>query len=392
MPTTRGWALLGAGLALVLLWWLLGDEELLMAAAFAIVGVGASLAYVQLHQPDVRMGRRLGTTAVHNGDTVQVTLTLHNPGSRPVRNLSVVDDVEDLGVASFEVEGIPAQTGVTATYRVLCRPRGVYRVGPVRATSSDPLGLAELPAPDGPVDQLVVYPTVEILEGFPVVRGQDPTMAASRPEHAQRGGEDFYTLREYQRGDDLRRVHWPSYARTDRLMIRQLETPWQSRALVMLDVRSDVYESDEAFETAVSGAASVITHLIRSGFDADLWAGDPHAIDASKYGAAMERLALVQPVSAIDLQSVATQIRHKGGGGALVLVTGSADRALIGVQQLLSRDYPTSVLMGASSTTPQTITGFHRLGVATVTVEPGGNWAERWMTSIGDSWDSVSAS
>jgi len=175
-------------------------------------------------------------------------------------------------------------------------------------------------------------------------------------------------------------------------MIRQLETPWQSRALVMLDVRSDVYESAEAFETAVSGAASVITHLVKSGFDADLWAGDPHAIDASKYATAMEKLALVQPITAIDLQSVATQIRHKGGGGALVLVTGSADRALIGVQQLLSRDYPTSVLMGASSTTPQTITGFHRLGVATVTVEPGGNWAERWMTSIGESWDSASAS
>lgn len=392
MPTTRGWALLGAGLALVALWWLLGDEELLLAAVFALLGVGAALAWVHLHQPALRMGRRLGSTAVHNGDTVQVTLTLHNPGSRVVRNLAVVDEVETLGVASFEIDRIDHGVGVTATYRVMCRPRGVYRVGPVRATSSDPLGLAELPARDGPVDQLVVYPTVETLSGFPIVRGQDPTMAASRPEHAQRGGEDFYTLREYQRGDDLRRIHWPSSARTDRLMIRQLETPWQSRALVLLDVRSEVYESADAFETAVSGAASVITHLVRSGFDADLWAGDPHAIDASKYGTAMERLALVEPVTNIDLQAVATRIRHRGGGGALVIVTGTADRTLISVQQLLSRDYPTSVLMGASSTTPQTLTGFHRLGVVTVTVEPGGTWAGRWMISMGEAWDTVSAS
>ena len=74
------------------------------------------------------------------------------------------------------------------------------------------------------------------------------------------------------------------------------------------------------------------------------------------------------------------------------MVTGSADRTLISVQQLLSRDYPTSVLMGASSTTPQTLTGFHRLGVTTVTVEPGETWAGRWMVAMGEAWDSVSVS
>lgn len=392
MPTTRGWALLGAGLALVVLWWLLGDEELLLAAAFFVVGTGGALAYVQLHQPGLRVGRRLGSTAVHDGDTVQVTMTLRNPEARAVRNLSVVDEVESLGVASFELAGIEAGDVATATYRVICRPRGVYRVGPSHATASDPLGLAELPAPDGPVDQLVVYPRVEPLEGFPIVRGQDPSMAASRPEHSQRGGEDFYTLREYQRGDDLRRVHWPSSARKDQLMIRQLETPWQSRALVMLDVRSQVYESDEAFETAVSGAASVVTHLVKSGFDADLWAGESSAIDASQYSAAMERLALVAPNPGIDLESAATHIRHRGGGGALVIVTGTADRTLISVQQLLSRDYPTSMLLGVSSTTPQTLVGFHRLGVGTVTVDPGGSWSEKWIKSVGESWDVASVS
>lgn len=374
-------------MALMVLWWLLGDEELLLAGAFFIVGAGAALGYVHFHEPHLRVGRRLGSTAVHDGDTVQVTLTLRNPGSRAVRNLSVVDEVETLGVATFELAGIDAGDVVTATYRVICRPRGVYRVGPSHATSSDPLGLAELPAPDGPVDQLVVYPTVETLEGFPIVRGQDPSMAASRPEHSQRGGEDFYTLREYQRGDDLRRVHWPSSARRDELMIRQLETPWQSRALVMLDVRPQVYESDEAFETAVSGAASVVTHLVKSGFDADLWAGDPTAIDARQYGAAMERLALVEPKPGIDLESAATRIRHRGGGGALVVVTGTPDRTLISVQQLLSRDYPTAMLLGVSSTTAQTLVGFHRLGVATVTVSPGDTWAEKWVRSIGETWD-----
>ena len=142
----------------------------------------------------------------------------------------------------------------------------------------------------------------------------------------------------------------------------------------------------------MSGAASVVTHLVRSGFDADLWAGDPNALDATRYAAAMEKLALVEPNSAVDLEAVATRIRQKGGGGALVIVTGTADRTLVSVQQLLTRDYPTTVLLGASSTTAQTLAGFHRLGVTTVTVAPGEQWAPAWLLSIGEAWDAASAS
>lgn len=392
MLTVRGWALLGAGLAVILLWYLLGDPELLLAGVFlSLVSVIAAL-YVRYHQPQLAIGRRLGSTTVNSGDTTTVTLLLNNRGRRPVRNITVADEVQGLGLASFEVASLLPGASASATYRVTCRPRGIYEVGPAAASTMDPLGLAELAAKPGPVDRIVVYPTVEELSGFPMTRGQDPAVNASRPEHSQRGGEDFYTLREYQRGDDLRRIHWPSSAKTEELMIRQLETPWQSRALVLLDVRPSAYESSDAFETAVSGAASVVTHLVRSGFDADLWAGDPHIIDASRYTTAMERLALVQPNPMIDVEAVASRIRQTGGGGALVLVTGLADRPLLGVQQLLSSDYRTTVLMGAATTTSQTLIGFHRAGVTTVTIEPGQDWGDSWSKAIRSSWDAVSVS
>lgn len=392
MPTIRGWALLGAGLALAILWYVFGDPELLLAGIFFLLASLVGLIYVRTHRPNLGVGRRLGSTVVHNGDTTTVTLVLENRGRRRVRRLVVQDEVEQLGLATFELAALASGETATATYRVTCRPRGVYWVGPARASSSDPLGLAELHSPGGAMDRIVVYPSVEDLSGFPLVRGQDQAMDASKPEHSQRGGEDFYTLREYQRGDDLRRVHWPYSAKTDQLMIRQLETPWQSRALVLLDVRPSSYESADAFETAVSGAASVITHLVSSGFDADLWAGDADTIDATRYSTVMERLAVVEPDSAIDISSVAARLRAKGGGGALILITGVADRALLGVQQLLSSDYRTTVLMGATGSTAQTLIGFHRLGVTTVSVEPGEEWAKPWLTAMRNSWDAVSVS
>jgi uncharacterized protein (DUF58 family) len=300
MPTLRGWALSGAGLALLVLWYALGEVELLLTGAALLLAQLVAIVYVRRWRPNLEVSRRLASSTVHDGETTTVTLLLDNASKRSASRVTLEDDVNRLGVAVFEVARLKGGRSATATYRVTCRPRGVYRVGPAQVKVNDPLGLAETGSQAGPADRIVVYPAVEELTGFPIVRGQDPAMQASRPEHARRGGEDFYTLREYQRGDDLRRVHWPSSARTDKLMIRQLETPWQSRALVLLDVRSRVYESDEAFETAVSGAASVVTHLVKSGFDADLWAGDPQTIDATRYGTAMEKLALVAPHPEIE--------------------------------------------------------------------------------------------
>ncbi len=388
MPTVRGWALTGSGVALIILWYAFGDLELLLAAIFVLLLQVGSLAYVRTRKPRLSIARRLGSATVHDGETTTISLLVTNEGKHAAANLTIDDNINNLGTASFECARISGGDQASATYRVTCRPRGVYRVGPTEVHRGDPFGLARTKVGTGPVDRIVVYPAVEPLTGFPIVRGQDPAMQASRPEHARRGGEDFYTLREYQRGDDLRRVHWPSSARTDELMIRQLETPWQSRALVLLDVRSASYESGAAFEKAVSGAATVVTHLVTSGFDADLWAGDAEPLDASRYSSVMERLALVQPDSAIDIEAVATRIRQKGGGGALVMVTGVADRALLSVQQLLSRDYPTAVLMSASTTTSQTLVGFHRLGVPTISVAPDEPWAPAWLIGI-DTWSAT---
>lgn len=392
MPSARGWALLGAGSALGILWWVFGDPELLLAGIFLVLGALGALAYVRLHKPTMLISRRLGAPAVHDGETTMVTLVVDNRTRRSVPHLTMIDEVESLGVAGFEVARLAPGERASASYRVTCSPRGVYRVGPARGHVSDPLGLAELPVRASALDRIVVYPAVERLSGFPQVSGRDPVVHAARPEHNQRGGEDFYTLREYNRGDDLRRIHWPSSAKTDELMIRQMETPWQSRALVLFDVRESVYESAAAFETAVSGAASVLGHLVRAGFDADFWAGEADTVDAARYTAIMERLALVQTDPAIDLRAVATRIRHSGGGGALVLVTGVPDREMLAVQRLLAHDYGHTIVMSVSSTTPQTVIGFHRAGAATVVVEPGAKWAPTWLKIMKATWADASAS
>lgn len=391
MLTERGWAAAGATVALVVLWIVLGEIEFLAAAA--ILGTGLAFAFLltRLGVPSVSVTRHLSPTLVHEGDEAAVDSRISNHGGRALINGEFTDDVGELGSATFQIGRLPSRSTADAGYRIVCRPRGVYRVGPATIRVTDPLGFAFTEQTLDATDRLIVYPEVEELNGFPMTRGKDPAMQASRPEFSQNGGEDFFTLREYEHGDDLRFVHWPSSARRDTLMIRQMETPWQSRALVFFDIRQTSYESGDHFEKAVRGAASVVRHLARSGFDADLWAGGAQTLSVGSYSTVMERLAMVDVEPTLDLRAVASRMRQTGRGGALVLVTGIADHELLEVHRLLSRDYRTTIVLGATDTSPTAVHALQRAGALTISVSPDESWAQAWTSLTSRQWLGTSA-
>jgi uncharacterized protein (DUF58 family) len=393
MLTDRGWAALGASLALLVLWIALGEPELLSIGLLLAIATAVAFVFVWRSNPSIVVTRRLSPNLVHEGEQTVVEASLTNAGTRRVWNLTAEDEVAGLGSARFAAARLAPDETATATYQILCKPRGIYEVGPLRVSVTDPLRLADRSEPAGKGDRLIVYPAVEPLSGLPVLRGLDPSMYASQPEFSHRGGEDFYTLREYQTGDDLRRVHWPSTAKLDELMIRQLETPWQSRALVFFDARGSSYESAEAFEKAVSGAASVIGHLLRSGFDADLWTdGAPiSSAEPGSYGRSMEALARVQPAEGLDLRAAALRLQRGGRGGALVMVTGVPDDELLAVAQLLTRNYSSTVLMAVAEQTSVTLASFQRGGTLTMSIRPEGSWADAWLKVKSAQWPTASA-
>ncbi len=391
MLTERGWAVLGAGGAGLALWIGFGEVELLVTGVLLALGVGVAALWSRSGAPRVELIRRLTPDAVHEGDQATVEVVVANRRRRSLTGVVLRDSVGSLGTATFEVGRIRPGETVHARYHIICRPRGVYEVGPAEIVVTDPMGLTELGGPTGPKDRLVVYPAVEELTGFPLVRGRDPAVHASRPEFSHRGGEDFFTLREYQTGDDLRRVHWPSSAKRDELMIRQLETPWQARALVLLDLRARAYENDACFEKAVRGAASVFRHLATSGFDAELWAGGTTTVASDHYAVAMERLAAARPFPRLDLRTVAANIGRTGRGGALFLVSGIPDHDLLGVHQALARDYRSTILLSATETETSSTLSFQRAGVLTVTVRPTDSWSEAWMMTTNRTWHGASA-
>ncbi|MDR1077170.1 MAG: DUF58 domain-containing protein, partial [Propionibacteriaceae bacterium] len=77
----------------------------------------------------------------------------------------------------------------------------------------------------------------------------------------------FHALRDYVVGDDLRHIHWRTSARIGKLMVRQFEETRRSHLVVCLSQAPQDYDSPEAFELAVSVAASLGQQSIREDRD-----------------------------------------------------------------------------------------------------------------------------
>ncbi|MGD2051384.1 MAG: DUF58 domain-containing protein, partial [Acidimicrobiia bacterium] len=366
---------------------------LLAAAFFLVLSVLLGVLSVRRAAPRITVERTITPFQVHDGDRaiVEVSLVSHRRISQAITE----DVVQRLGTASFVADRIEPDEPMLARYEVLCRPRGVYQVGPAAVKVRDPLEMAEFAARDRAIDRLVVYPVVEDLQGVPITRGQDPNATSARANYSQAGGEDFYTLREYQRGDDLRRVHWPSSARRDVLMIRQLETPWQSRALVIVDPRASAYPTDDAFEQAVRGAASVTRHLYRNGFSPVVWTGsgaETPVGGSDSYRTVMENLATVTPIPDLDLRALMHRLRRRGlSGGALVLVTGRPDMGSVPALHLLARDFTRTVVMAATQTDTDATLQMRMTGTVLVLAGPGSAWAPAWREALEQSWSTATA-
>jgi uncharacterized protein (DUF58 family) len=189
-------------------------------------------------------------------------------------------------------------------------------------------------------DTLTVIPRVEAL---PPVRlsGEAKGYGDGRNRSLALAGEDDVIPRGYRYGDDLRRVHWRSTARYGELMVRREEQPQRARCTVLLDTRGIAFAGqgpDSAFEWAVSGAASVLVHMLERGFsvrllsdtgnsvpgqDADGFAGaSQESADAA--GLMMDTLAVIDHSDGAGL-SRAYDLLRGGNEGLLVAFFGDLD-------------------------------------------------------------------
>jgi uncharacterized protein (DUF58 family) len=269
MLAGRGVAVFATGLAMWVAARLLGSPGLeVVGIGIAVLPLLAAWA-TKRSARRILVRRRLSEVRVVPGTRVQVTLELENASPIPTSFLLLEDRLPTpLGrAARLVMGGIAPSARERATYTLVPQSRGRYTLGPLVVDVSDPFALTRLRLEFDEREELLVTPEIEDLGAAPDP-SSGPTFGASRARQLFRTGEEYYTMRQYQEGDDLRRIHWPSVARTGELMIRQDESTRRASGLVFLDTRTAALGRSHTppFERAVSVAASIGVLLSRRGF------------------------------------------------------------------------------------------------------------------------------
>ena len=251
--TPLGWgtAIIGAGASLagVLFSWVeaavLGFTCLSLVALSLLWSLGRAGHTVALH---------LANTRVTVGEKALGALTVTNPTSRRLR-ATMVELCVGAGANSFLCPPLGRGESHEEVFAIATTRRGIVAVGPASTIRGDSLGLVRRVQTWSDATELFIHPRTVAMNASTVGFIRD--IEGATTQDLSSADVSFHALREYVPGDDRRAIHWRSTARIGKLMVRQFEETRRSHLLIVLDLDTDAWASDDEFEIGVSAAASM---------------------------------------------------------------------------------------------------------------------------------------
>ncbi len=325
-PTRAGIGLLIATVACLIAGRVLGLIELFVLAAMGAIALILAALYTATVRLDLGVGRTASPARLRAGSPARVDLVLQNKARRPTPLISAHDSVAGSRGAALLLAPIRPGQQARIAYRLPTSRRGIIAVGPLDLTLGDPLGLTQTRLRAAEVSKLVVHPRLIELRPLVAIAGHDPTAEQQPIRSLANSGDEFFALRPYIVGDEIKRVNWRASARADELVVRQEEKPKTGRVTVILDRRREAYD-DEGFERAVSVALSALHSGLRGGDALRFLTSAASAVtdirSRADLDAVDEQLALIAATESASLVRTLEEQTRMGRGGTLVVVTGA---------------------------------------------------------------------
>ncbi len=236
-----------------------------MTLLVALAGLyGLAYLWARALAQGLELARRRRGTILVVGDALEEHFWLRNRAPVPALWVELDDRSHLPGYRPSQVVSCSAHGEYSWRSQAHCSQRGLFRLGPHRLLTGDPLGLFRVQIQHHDSQVLLVYPRVAQLPTLALPRGSGHGRdRRRRPLH---GSERAASVRTYLPGDSLRHVHWRATAHRGDLMVVEVEEEPSGEIWLALDLDAQVHRGQgpqSTLEFAIVLAASLAAELLQ---------------------------------------------------------------------------------------------------------------------------------
>lgn len=243
-----------------------GGVSILFVVFYAVAGaVLLSYLWTRAIAGGLGLTRQPSVGHLQVGSLLEERFTAENRSFLPVSYVEIDDHSNFPGYPGSRVESLGSRQTKSWRLEWLCRRRGRYHLGPLSVRAGDPFGFftVHLDYPD--TISFLVFPPVVELPGVELPRGA-VAGSTSGGTKALQITNTAASVRDYQPGDSLKRVHWPTTARLNKLYVKEYDLERSSDLWIILDMDQTTLlgEEDESTEEyAVRIAVALANRVLR---------------------------------------------------------------------------------------------------------------------------------
>jgi uncharacterized protein (DUF58 family) len=221
-------------------------------------------------RPEVVAVRSLSRERIAAGQEVDVELRIRNVG--PPLDLVEVADLLPREVAlvrgtNHAIVSLEPGGTLHLAYTLRSEVKGDFVLGPVRARSFDPLALGAEDALSDVTSRIIVAPVMEDLRRVTIRPRKPRPWFGQVPSRRIGASTEFFGVREYVPGDEVRRINWKASARLERLYTNEYEGERSGDVVIVVDARRESFvgtDADNPIEHGVRAALGIAERVLAS--------------------------------------------------------------------------------------------------------------------------------
>ncbi len=269
MRSAKGFWLAAAAISCVITGLFLGSGGMVALSLPLMLYLAMTSLFLTREDVEIRIERKLSDTRFMAGDSVDIEIVVQNTGPR-IELLELVDPLPEYAVLkegnNRALMAMDEGEEQSFRYTLACPLRGRYRLENLRIRYMDINRLHQVEEEVPLHSEFSVVARAEPSRGLKIAPRKTRNWVGMIKSRKVGIGTEFFGMRDYVQGDELRKINWKASARLDGLLTNEYEAECSGDLTLVLDARLEANLGkihDSTVEHGVRAASTIAAQVLR---------------------------------------------------------------------------------------------------------------------------------